>query len=88
MSDTIFSILGACCSGGKLMDAKSVLYLERNKIIKIPPATGITDLEYLEAEFRRCFRFENNVALEVTFQRFDEDWNDYVEIEKDDGVFH
>ena len=66
------------------MSTKSVLvnYFERNKVFSIPQSTDIPDLSYLEKEFRKEFKLQANVNLEISFQQFEKDWEEYVELEK------
>ena len=65
--------------------AKVVLvsYLDRNKVIRIPhdKPSHRTDLEFLEDSFRSSFSFQKNVKLCVTFQRYNNDWGEYVDME-------
>ena len=63
-----------------------VSYLEKNKRIKIPPEQSESDLDYLRREFLVQFKFEANVNLDVTFQRFDSDWNEFVDLEEADEI--
>ena len=67
---------------------KSVLvsYLERNKVIRVPIVKEDTDLEFIRKEFIKLFSFEENVRLCLSFQRFDEDWKDYIEIDEGDDI--
>ncbi len=65
-------------SGFKLI---LVNYLERNKVFKIPGHVP-DEIAYLEEEFRKEFKFHDNVSIFLSFQRYDKDWDDYVEIEK------
>ena len=37
-------------------------------------------MEFLEKHFRREFKFQANVNLDITFQRFDKDWDEYIEV--------
>ena len=64
------------------MSTKSVLvnYFERNKVFSIPQSTDIPDISYLEKEFRKVFKFQANVNLEISFQRFEKDWEEYGRI--------
>ena len=57
-----------------------VSYLDRNKIIQIPSIDS-DELVYLKKEFRSNFCFGENVNIDVTFQKFDPDWNDYIDLE-------
>lgn len=71
---------------------KSVLvsYLERNKRIEIPrdKPRGMTDVQYIESVFKSVFSFDRNVKLCITFQRFDTDWNEFVDLELGDDINH
>ena len=70
--------------------SKSVLisYLERNKKVTIPSSKppSMTDVAYLESVFKPLFSFESNVRLCITFQRYDSDWDEFVDLEVDDSV--
>jgi len=57
---------------------KSILvtYLERNKVLKIPESNKTGNVEFMEKEFRKEFKFHSNVSLNVIFQRFDSDWGE------------
>ena len=55
-------------------------YLGRNKLFKIKPEEGISDLNVLEKDFKKAFKFHSNVRLQVTFERFDRNWDEYVEL--------
>ena len=70
--------------------AKTILlsYLEKNKKITIPANTPTSDLEYLREVFLTSFKFESNVLLDVTFQKFDAKWNEFVDLEDGDEVCH
>ena len=59
-----------------------VSYLERKKVISVPSASNGSDLKNLEEGFRKEFKF-NSTAHYVSFQRFDEDWGEFVEIDED-----
>ena len=69
-----------------------VQYLSSNKKIRIPRFKDVTDLEYIDREFRRVFNpgavKGSSVSLVISFQRYDTDWQEYVDIEKDDEVSH
>ena len=60
--------------------AKTVLlsYLEKNKRIVIPSEKSESDLRYLNNQFIAHFNFESNVKLDITFQRFESEWNEYI----------
>ena len=59
---------------------KSVLvnYLGSKKILKIVSEEQTKDLELLSDEFKRAF-LEDSSNLTVTFQKFDVDWDDYID---------
>ena len=38
---------------------------------------------YLTNEFFKSFYFESNVKLQVTFQAFDPEWDDFVDLVED-----
>ena len=56
---------------------------ERNKIVKIPQDKEMSDIEYLENEFRKCFSYEGNVSIAVSFHKFSLEWDDYIELDHD-----
>ena len=45
-------------------------------------------MEYLRREFLKHFFFEKNVKLQITFQHFDPEWEEYVDLEEDAVVHH
>ena len=67
------------------MAMKSVLvaYSERNKVFRIPKSIEFPDVIYLEKEFKKEFKFQPNINLEISFQRFEKDWDEFVEVDKD-----
>lgn len=68
-----------------IMAAKQTLvtFQERKKIINIPQGNGI---DYLRKEFCRIFGIESKAAP-VTFQRFNLDFQEYVDIDSDSEIF-
>lgn len=64
------------------MSTKSVLlsHSERNKVVKIPQDKEMGDIEYLESEFRKCFAYEGNASIAVSFHKFSPVWNDYIKL--------
>ena len=64
--------------------AKKVLvsYLERKQVFEIP-STIEDDIAYLTSEVLKGFTFDTNVNLKVTFQKYDEDWDEYLDVSKD-----
>lgn len=71
------------------MEYKSVLvsYLGRNKVFKIPTAEP-SDVAFLSTAFKTEFNFQSNVRLKITFERFDQEWEDFVEVEKNCVLQH
>ena len=49
-----------------------VLYLERT-VFEVPSSVE-DDISYLTSEVPKGFTFNTNVNLEVTFQKYDKDW--------------
>ena len=48
-----------------------------------------SDLEYLREIFLTRFKFESNVVLlDVTFQKFDAEWNEFIDLESGDEACH
>ena len=71
-------------SHGAMATAKKevlVSYLERNKVVSIPVSESADELSYLKKEFNNIFSFGSNVNLLVTFQKFDKDWGEYIDLE-------
>ena len=70
------------------MSKKSVLvsYLERNKVISLEETPPDGDIPSLKKEFIRQFKFEPNARLDITFHRFNPDWNEFVELDEDARV--
>ena len=66
---------------------KTVLlnYLERNKPVNIPSDTG-NELLFLENQFRLLFSYANNVSITVAFQRFSDEWEEYIELTENDII--
>ena len=58
-------------------------YGDRKKVFKIDVNSQLTDLEFVAAEFRKEFRFESNVKITFTFQRFDPEC-DFIDLELGD----
>ena len=70
--------------------ARTVLvsYLDNNKRIVLPSEKLEGDLSYLKDQFLTQFKFERNVTLKVTFQRFDSGWNKYVDLDDTEEIRH
>ena len=60
-----------------------VSYMERNKVIKVPEEG---DIVYLKKEFMKQFSFASQVSIDVAFQRYDNEWKEYVDLEECDTV--
>lgn len=61
--------------------SKSVLmsYQQRNKIVKIPE--GVPNVDYLQEQFMEHFSIDIPVGSSLSFQRFDREWEEYVELD-------
>ena len=47
----------------------------------------MSDIEYVENEFRKCLSYKGNVSIAVSFHKFSlEWWYDYVELDHDELV--
>ena len=57
-----------------------VSYCERNKKIEIPDCDN--DIHYLTKECEKMFMFNSNVNIQITFQKYDEDWECYVDLDQ------
>ena len=56
-----------------------VSYCDSNKKIAIP--SGENDINYLTEECRKQFSFGCNVNVKLTFQKFDPDWDCFVDLD-------
>ena len=45
--------------------------------------SSVDDISYLTLEVLKGFTFDTNVNLEVMFQKYDEDWEAYLDVSKD-----
>ena len=54
--------------------------------MKISPNSGLSDVEVLTKSFRTEFKFEANVNVVITFQRFDPDWDETVDLESESVI--
>ena len=62
-----------------------ISYMERNKVFKIPLNDSVKpDVRFLEEEFRQEFQMGSHVC--ITFQKYDLEWEEYVDIEDFDVV--
>ena len=68
------------------MAYKTILlkYQENRKKVLVPKEKSTTDLAFLEASFRSLFKFQNQVNLDISFQRYDEAFGELVDLEVDD----
>lgn len=57
-------------------------YGDRNKPITIPPEVEEA-VPYIKKQFLKDFDFAPNVKLRVTLQTFQDDWNEFVDIDDD-----
>ena len=46
----------------------------------------MTDYEYLESSYHTLFKFEKQVNLQIFFQRFDEVFSEFVDLEPDEEL--
>ena len=49
--------------------------------MRIPRSIDGDELSYLTNEFKKAFAFGDNVNLQVTFQKYDPDWGEYIDLE-------
>lgn len=72
------------------MASKTVLlkYHEHRRKVVIPADKEMSDLAFLELSFRQVFNFEKQVNLSISFQRFDSDFDELVDLEDGDEVSH
>lgn len=64
-------------------------YLERKKRITIAEKPTENELDYLKEEFLKSFGLQKSIQLhQITFQRFDPEWNEYVDIEEGDVLLN
>ena len=61
-------------------------YLDRNKLVKIPENFQGNELAYLEEEFRKNFSYQGNVSICISFHKFDTEWDDFIEVERDTAI--
>ena len=60
-----------------------VSYNESNKLIKVSPSQTGTNLEVqiLREECMKLFKFYSNVSLDIFFQKYDADWDAWIDID-------
>jgi hypothetical protein len=51
--------------------------------VKLPQNIQSSEIQYLEKEFRKQFHFGSNVHVTVVFQRYDSDWNEYIDLDEE-----
>ena len=56
-------------------------HLDRKVIFKIPKEKDVNDIEFLVLEFKKKFSIVRDT---ITFQRFDADWDQNVDLEEDE----
>jgi len=72
------------------MEPKTILlkYEGNRKKVFIPREQGTSDLAFVESAFRTLFKFEKQVNLAIAFQRFDKDFDEFVDLEGDEELHH
>ena len=70
--------------------SKTVLlkYQEHRRKVIIPAEKDTSDLSFLESSFRKIFNFEKQVNLSISFQRYDADFDELVDLEYGDDIKH
>lgn len=65
------------------MAYKSVMvsYNGRNKPVRIPNSLNETHVQYLDKECRRMFGFSSMQPMNVTFQKYDSEWEMEVDLD-------
>ena len=68
------------------VESKLVLvsYNGSNKQIRIPPEEN--EYEYLKTECKKLFKFDDNVSLEIFFQKYNAEWEEMVDISEEEHV--
>ena len=62
-------------------------YLDRNKVT-IPRDIVGRDISYLREKFLTSFDYTKNVKLRVIFQRYDNEWEMFTDLEEDARIEH
>lgn len=57
-----------------------ITYLDRNKVVKLPESSEC-DVEALKKEFVWQFNFDNSASHTISFHRYDDDWQEYIELD-------
>ena len=82
----------AACSSilavGFEMEFKTVLlrYQQSREKVLIPKQKEGTDIQFLELSFRMLFKFDNQVNLQILFQRFDPAFDDFFDLDERDEI--
>ena len=74
-----------------MSDEKAVMvsYNDLNKIVKLPgDSHGVTDVATLRSECKKLFKFGANVHLDIVFQKYDVDWDAFVDLTDDTELQH
>ena len=58
-----------------------VSYLERKKTFELAD-TVENDVEFLTSEVMKSFSLDNNATIEITLQKYDDDWDTYLDVEE------
>ena len=61
-------------------------YQENRKKVLIPKEKAMSDMQFLESSFRALFKFQDQVNLVISFQRFDQTFNEFVDLEEDEEL--
>ena len=58
-------------------------YLERNIIVKVGDSDMCkgSELRYLEDCFRKLSNYQANVDINISFHKFNTDWNEFIELD-------
>ena len=56
---------------------------KRNKVVVVPVDKTESDLSYRRKEFMKAFNYANNTSIDVTFQKYDPNWENYVDLSND-----
>ena len=59
----------------------SISYLEQNKIVNIPERKEENDVQYMKREFLNIFNLIDDVTVDVSFQKFDMEWDAFIDLE-------
>lgn len=60
-------------------------HLDRNKPV-ILPGEPEGDICFLTTKFLESFNYAKIVKLTVTFQRFDSEWKEYIDLDQDETI--